>query len=199
MKRIVLYLSKLFPFLGLIVNKFRFKSIKFEIGDYVEMNISGKFTYGNNLKIGQKTRIDLSKDADLFLGNNVSISRNVYLYPYKMKIGNNVKIQDNNRIYGNVIIGNSVILAPNIYISSSTHNYNLEEGLTIMEQDKKYVPNDRLVVIEDDCWIGINVVIMPGVKIAKGCVIGSNSVVTKDTEEYTVYGGIPAIKLKNRY
>ena len=46
--------------------------------------------------------------------------------------------------------------------------------------------------IEDGCWIGANVTIMPGVTIAKGCIIGAGTLVTEDTEENGIYVGIPA-------
>jgi acetyltransferase-like isoleucine patch superfamily enzyme len=39
---------------------------------------------------------------------------------------------------------------------------------------------------------------MPGVRVAKGSVIGANAVVTKDTEPYGVYGGVPAKKISSR-
>jgi hypothetical protein len=54
------------------------------------------------------------------------------------------------------------------------------------------------VTIEEDCWVGINVVVMRGITIAKGCVIGANSVVTKNTIPYTVWAGNPAKMLKKR-
>ena len=54
-------------------------------------------------------------------------------------------------------------------------------------------------MIEDDVWIGINSVILPGVKIKRGTIIGANSVVTKSTGEYEVWGGAPAKKIKYRY
>ena len=47
-------------------------------------------------------------------------------------------------------------------------------------------------VIGNDVWIGLGAQIMAGVKIADGCVIGAGAVVTKDTEPYGVYLGVPA-------
>ena len=52
------------------------------------------------------------------------------------------------------------------------------------------------IVIEDDVWIGSGVKILDGVVIGKGCVIGANAVVTKSTESYGVYVGVPAHKIK---
>jgi acetyltransferase-like isoleucine patch superfamily enzyme len=54
------------------------------------------------------------------------------------------------------------------------------------------------VVIEDDVWIGSRATILKGVKIGKGSVVASNSVVTKNVEPYTLVAGNPAIvKKKN--
>ncbi len=39
---------------------------------------------------------------------------------------------------------------------------------------------------------------MPGVTLAKGTVIGANAVVTKDTEEYAIFAGVPARKIGDR-
>ena len=54
------------------------------------------------------------------------------------------------------------------------------------------------MIIEDDCWLGYNVAIMPGVKIGKGSVIGANAVVTKDVEPYSIMAGVPAVLIKKR-
>ncbi|MCH4091336.1 acyltransferase [Acetobacter sp.] len=53
------------------------------------------------------------------------------------------------------------------------------------------------VVIEDGCWIGVNVTVLPGVTIAKGCVIGAGSLVTASTEPNGVYVGSPARRIRD--
>ena len=54
------------------------------------------------------------------------------------------------------------------------------------------------VIIEDDVWLGRNVVIMPGVHIAKGAIVGAGAVVTKDVPAYAVVGGVPAKIIQSR-
>lgn len=52
------------------------------------------------------------------------------------------------------------------------------------------------VYIEDNVWIGGGSIILPHVKIARGGVIGAGAVVTKSTEENSLYLGVPAKKIR---
>ncbi len=70
------------------------------------------------------------------------------------------------------------------------------EDITAMFEDAQ---NRGDTVVGNDVWIGMNVVIMPGVKIGDGAIIGANSVVTKNVEPYTVVGGNPATIIKKRF
>jgi galactoside O-acetyltransferase len=54
------------------------------------------------------------------------------------------------------------------------------------------------VIMENFANVGTNVVIMPGVTLAEGTVIGACSLVTKNTEPWTIYTGIPAQPRKSR-
>jgi len=48
-------------------------------------------------------------------------------------------------------------------------------------------------------WIGANCTITKGVNIKQGTIIAANAVVTKNTEEYSIYGGVPAKLIKKRH
>lgn len=54
------------------------------------------------------------------------------------------------------------------------------------------------VVIGNDVWIGMRVIIMPGVKIGNGVVIGAGAVVTKDVPDFAIVGGVPAKIIRYR-
>jgi acetyltransferase-like isoleucine patch superfamily enzyme len=54
------------------------------------------------------------------------------------------------------------------------------------------------VVIEDDCWIASNSILLAGVTIGKGSVVAAGSVVTQDVPPYSVVAGVPARVIKNR-
>jgi acetyltransferase-like isoleucine patch superfamily enzyme len=75
----------------------------------------------------------------------------------------------------------------------------LGEGLVGMSPPEY---RDRIiygpVVFEMFASVGTNVVVHPGVTLAEGCVVGSCSLITKDTEPWTIYYGSPAKPQKNR-
>jgi acetyltransferase-like isoleucine patch superfamily enzyme len=136
-----------------------------------------------------------------YIGRNVEISAN----NSKISLGSNTSIQDRCIIVGDVEIGRYCLFSLNVLASSGRHYYELKPEYYIKDQDL-LVDNDvelskahsRKIIIEDDCWLGINVAVMPGVKIGKGSVIGSNSVITKSVEPYSIMAGSPAKLIKKR-
>jgi acetyltransferase-like isoleucine patch superfamily enzyme len=86
-----------------------------------------------------------------------------------------------------ITIENDVLLGPNVSIYSSTHKF---DNPTIPIKDQGY--NVSPVVLKKGCWIGINVVIMPGVTIGQNAVIGANSVVNSNIPDFAVAVGTPA-------
>ena len=55
------------------------------------------------------------------------------------------------------------------------------------------------IVIGNDVWIGYEATILSGVTIGDGAIIGAKAVVTKDVPPYSVVGGVPAKKIKQRF
>lgn len=105
-------------------------------------------------------------------------------------IGNNVWIGEGVWIDNltKVKIGNNVCISQGAYIMTGNHNYK-KDTFDLMVQP---------VIIEDGVWIGAKVVVCPGVKLKNHSVIAVGSVVTKDTEPYTVYQGNPAKEVRKR-
>lgn len=81
-----------------------------------------------------------------------------------------------------VSIGDNTIFAPNVCIVSANHN---SENLA------KHIPG-KAVQIGKHCWIGANVVILPGVTLGDHVIVGAGSVVTKDFPDRSVIVGVPA-------
>lgn len=88
-----------------------------------------------------------------------------------------------------VVIGDRVQIGTGVGIFSAGHD-------TSVLSRQKFVEFGHPIFIEDDCWIGGNVVILPGVRIGKGCTIGAGSIVTKDIPPYSVAVGSPCRVIK---
>lgn len=85
-------------------------------------------------------------------------------------------------------IGNNVSIAGEVRIYTMEHD--------IDDPDFKEVEGN--VTIDDYVVIGTRVIILPGVHIGKGAVVASGAVVTKDVEPYTLVGGVPAQYIRKR-
>ena len=88
-----------------------------------------------------------------------------------------------------VTIGDRVMFGPNVSLLTATHETEVQSRRDNIEYAKP-------ITIGDDCWIGANVVVLPGVTIGKGCTIGAGAVVTKDIPEWSVALGQPARVVK---
>lgn len=143
-------------------------------------NIIQKFKY-RKISIGEHSRINLgvkiNNPSNIVIGNNTYINGGVF------SIGNKSKI----------IIGNDCLISYDVHFRTFSHNY-IDKNRLIREQGEF----EKNIIVEDDVWIGYGAQILPGVTLHKGSVIGAGAVVTKDVEEYTVVGGVPARIIKCR-
>lgn len=107
---------------------------------------------------------------------------------------NNVIIQyDFTALVANRIeIGSNTILASNVSLISENHSIEVETNIPFFAQPLKTGP----IKIGEGCWLGQNVVVLPNVTIGDKCVIGANSVVTKDIPSYSIAAGVPAKVIK---
>jgi acetyltransferase-like isoleucine patch superfamily enzyme len=88
---------------------------------------------------------------------------------------------------GGVEVGERVLVGPRTCIISANHAIPLGHG-RIFGAGRVDAP----VVIENDVWLGANVIVLPGVRIGEGAVIGAGSVVTRNIPAMTVAVGNPA-------
>lgn len=154
----------------------------------------------------QKTIID--KNCEIFNENSgtISFGRECYVgansiisTTSKIEVGDYTSFQVNSTLLGEVKIGSYCILAPNLFISSGGHVFKQNPPHLIRNQDEnKAYSNTDKVQIDEDCWVGINVVVMPGITIGRGAIIGSNSVVNKNVAPYSIFAGVPAKKIGER-
>ena len=112
-----------------------------------------------------------------------------------IRIGEGSEIGERCRISiaNSLEIGKKVLLSPNVYITDCDHEYR-DIKTPVMEQG--ILKNSQTVSIGDGSYIGINVVIVGNVKIGNHCVVGANSVVTKNIPDYCLAVGSPARIIK---
>lgn len=88
---------------------------------------------------------------------------------------------------GGVRIGDRVYTSPMTQLIAVNHVFEdphrpfIEQGITAQG-----------IIVEDDVWLGANVVITDGVRIGKGAVVAAGAVVTQDVPPHTIVGGVPA-------
>ena len=120
-----------------------------------------------------------------------------------ISIGNNVSIGRGAKFWSthaDLIIHDDVLFGPNVSIHTGNHDYSIV-GKKIINIKIEEMSQDCFDTVEifSDTWIGDGVKILKGVTIARGCVIAAGAVVTKSTEPYGIYGGIPAKKIGDRF
>jgi len=120
--------------------------------------------------------------------------RGVYIGIGKnISIGNHCRINENVRL-NNVKIGDHVMIARDTVILGKTH---VSSSIQVPMVKQGNIEFER-AIIENYAWLGIRCVVLPGLKISRGSIIGAGAVLTKNTDEYCVYGGVPAKFIKKR-
>ena len=114
-------------------------------------------------------------------------------------IGNYNHIGDRVMI-GNATIGNYCSIAPDVKIGQSHHSIDyVTTSQKISSINIGYSLLKKRAIIENDVWIGANVVILEGVSISDGAIIGAGAVVTRDVPPYAIVGGVPARIIRYRF
>ncbi|MDV7187794.1 DapH/DapD/GlmU-related protein [Lutibacter sp. TH_r2] len=98
-------------------------------------------------------------------------------------------------VYPKVEIGKYTMLANNVSIIGGDHEYS-KVGVPIIFSGRGALNKTS---IGKDVWIGAYSKIMTGVTIGDGAIIAMGSVVTKNVEPFAIYGGVPAVKIKDRF
>lgn len=128
------------------------------------------------LEVGRRTFLEAgvtlqSSHGRIRLGQRVYLSRSVTVGAIEL-----------------VEIGDFTLVAPGCYITDANHRFD-DPVLPITDQG---MTTKGPTVIEDNVWLGANVVVTSGVRIGRRSVIAANSVVTTDIPEFSVAGGVPA-------
>jgi acetyltransferase-like isoleucine patch superfamily enzyme len=125
---------------------------------------------------------------DVKYPNNLQvISYAIYCKLYKLLFG----VQNGVHLGGYpdyIELGKNVRIGWNVQLISRNHNI----------YDPNIVEKRKKIVINDNCWIGANSVILPGVKLGKNTIVAAGAVVNNSFPDgYCVIGGVPAKKIKD--
>jgi len=136
---------------------------------------TGKVTWGEHCRFGKDVLFETQGDGVIELGNHVRINQGSLIVAHTQ-----------------LVIGNDCLIGE--YCSIRDANHNSKAGNLIRTQGH----SSAAITIGSDCWIGRGAVVLKGVTLHGGCIVGANSVVTKDVSSGATAVGIPARELKSR-
>lgn len=153
---------------------------------------SGELIIGNKTKINEYSRIIIGDASRLYIGKDSCIDRGgeitsvngaVVNIGYDTYIGNHCNIRSDE----NISIGHGCHFGQ--FVSILDGGYKFKNTKTAVSR-KDY--ETRSVNVGNDVWLGVGVVVLPGVTIGDGAIVGAGAVVTKNLPAFSVSVGNPA-------
>lgn len=169
---------------------------------------------------GFYSREELEQMGFRHLGKDVQLSKKASFYGTgKMSFGDHVRVDDFCVFVGNITLGSYIHVAAytglhasmgsitmgdfstfssrcTVYAASDDYSGETMTNSVIPEKYKNTICSD--ICIGKNVIIGTNTVLIPGAEVADGVAIGAMSMVNCDLEEWSIYGGIPARKIRKR-
>jgi putative colanic acid biosynthesis acetyltransferase WcaF len=111
-------------------------------------------------------------------------------YPWKLFIGDYAWVGDDVALYnlGDIHIGANAVVSQKSYLCAGSHDY----------KDKSFPIYSAIITIEEQCWLGTDVYVGPGVTIGKGTIVAARSSVFKNLPGGKIFAGTPAKQIKDR-
>lgn len=148
--------------------------------------------FANSIELFRKQSLVLQGAS---IGKGSLVRSNVFIAcPKNLKIGEGVKIGDYSRIYNfsDFIVGDNTEIGPGLHVQTNEHNWISNE-----KPIAKQGCHTKIIEIGQGSYIGANVTLLSGVYVGSFLVIAAGAVVVNNLNEKSVYGGIPAKKLKD--
>lgn len=123
----------------------------------------------------------------------------------KIEIGKNFYIGRDSFIESDAVIGDNVIWGNRVALVGRYDHHYQQPGVPvrlasqIRDKDYSWKGLGQTTTIENDVWVGYGATILSGVTIKEGSIIAAASLVTKDVEPYSIYAGVPAKKVADRF
>lgn len=153
---------------------------------------------GARLSVGRGVEIGCPRNIEI--GDQVALANGVVLRACDrahITIGNRFGANGNARLIadkgGRIVIGNDVMIGPNVVMRASNHGSDRLD-MPMWDQDH----TGGTIEIGDDVWIGANVVVVPNVTIGAHAIIAAGAVVSRNVPEYAIAAGVPARTIGDR-
>jgi len=154
---------------------------------------------GNNVTIHPLAKIVKPEVVDI--GNNSLIDDFTFIYGGKrIIIGKYVHLESFSSVIGGgeLIVGDYAVIATGSRILTGTDTYHGGKRMTTaLPETERNVVRGK-IIMEKDSFIGTNCVVHPNVIIGEGAIVGSNSLVLKDVEPWSINVGSPSRKIGER-
>lgn len=166
---------------------------KLKINRPVSIRGASRIFFGEGVHIGPRSFLKaVTKTSSLM--RHAGGGHIAQTFDSKIVIGNRVSATSELHLAAHVgiTIEDDVMLASNVFIADASHGYEN----AIIPYKYQGMTNIAPILIKSGCWIGQNVVVMPGVIIGELSIIGANSVVTQSIPSRCIAVGSPARVIK---
>lgn len=162
-------LSKIINLVGLVLARLRNSNQVWSLG------VHRRALSGKNIVIRNNTEIDQFSciQSQCFIGKGVCITKSE--------------------------IGPYTSIANNVSIGQGEHDLTLVSTSSMFYDSAFDKLTQKECVLENNVWIGVDVIILRGVKIGMGAVVAANAVVTKDVPDFAIVAGVPAKVIGTRF
>ena len=155
---------------------------------------------GKHIFIDDNTLIFQDEEGgEVILDDHVQLHRDVIIQTGQggsLNIGKSSHIQARcqfSAYKASIVIGQRVDIAP--YCAFYPYDHGVIEGQPVRRQP---LQSKGGIILEDEAWLGVGVIVLDGVRIGKGAVVGAGAVVTKDLPANSISAGAPARVIKMR-
>ena len=162
-------------------------------------DLSALKSCGKNVIIGKTVRIRYPELVEI--GDNVIIDDFTYIST-QLKLSDNVHISAGCKLIGGrearVEMDSFSTLAPNVVLSAGSDDYHSGIATPMVSIEFKANAKIGTIVLNRHCIVGAGSVVLPDVTFGEGACLGALSLANRSLEDYFLYAGIPARKLKLR-
>lgn len=164
-----------------------------------------KLYYGLlGMQIGGGTKIPkiyVTWPHKVSIGKNCQLERNIFFkYDGVWTKGKSISIEDNVFIGANCEFNSTASITIGAYglIASGCKFIDHNHGTDITPNGGRGNDVAKEIILANNVWLGVNVVVLMGVEIGEGAIVAAGAVVTKSIPPYEIWGGIPARKIGTR-